>query len=128
MSSSTLKERTKPTALKYRYIVILKALNIHLILKTFMTIGGVRSIKRRTYSPYKPTVQRYAHTDFTLSEAFVLHGRFFCAHLNPTTLPHHDHLPIAHAYCWFVHDVTAAMLVVKSKSISLPLEINSILM
>ena len=84
MSSSTLKERTKPTALKY--IVILKALNIHLILKTFMTTGGVRSIKRRTYSPYKQTVQRYAHTGFfSLSEAFVLHGRFFCAHVNSTT-------------------------------------------
>ena len=123
MSSSTLKEKTKPTALKY--IVILKALNIHLILKTFMTTGGVRSIKRRTYRPYKQTVKRYAHTDFTLSEAYVLHGRFFYAHLNSTTTMH---LPIAHAYCWFVRDVTAATLVVNSKSISLLWEINSIFM
>ena len=93
MSSSTLKERTKPTALKY--IVILKALNIHLILKTFMTTGGVRSIKRHTYSPYKPTVQRYAHTDFTVSEAFVLHGRFFLRTLEP----HHVTPPRPSAYC-----------------------------
>ena len=31
-------------------------------------------------------------------------------------------------YCWFVRDVTAAMLVVKSKSISLSWELNSIFM
>ena len=31
-------------------------------------------------------------------------------------------------YCWFVHDVTAAMLVVKNKRISLLWELNSIFM
>ena len=31
-------------------------------------------------------------------------------------------------YCWFASDVTAAMLVVKNKSISLRWEMNSILM
>ena len=30
--------------------------------------------------------------------------------------------------CWFAHDVTAAMLVVKNKSISLLWELNSIFM
>ena len=105
MSSSTLKEKTKPAALKY--IVILKALNIHLILKTFMTTGGVRSTKRRTYRSYKQIVERYAHTGFTLSEAFVLHGRFFCAHLNPTTTICLLRMPIAGLYvmsrrpCWW---------------------------
>ena len=32
------------------------------------------------------------------------------------------------AYCWFASDVTAAMLVVKNKRVSLRWEINSILM
>ena len=32
------------------------------------------------------------------------------------------------SYCWFASDVTAAMLVVKNKSISLRWEMNSILM
>ena len=31
-------------------------------------------------------------------------------------------------YCWFASDVTASMLVVKNKSISLRREMNSILM
>ena len=31
-------------------------------------------------------------------------------------------------YCWFARDVTAAMLVVKNKSISLLWELNSIFM
>ena len=31
-------------------------------------------------------------------------------------------------YCWFARDVTAAMLVVKNKSISLLRELNSIFM
>ena len=35
---------------------------------------------------------------------------------------------IAHPYCWFASDVTAAMLGVKNKSVSFRWEMNSILM
>ena len=52
----------------------------------------------------------YQHTDALQTD-----------HLNEQSL-HSSHLP----NCWFARDVTAAMLVVKNKSISLLWELNSI--
>ena len=39
---------------------------------------------------------------------------------------HHHHYHHHHHHCWFARDVTAAMLVVKNKSISLLWELKSI--
>ena len=37
-------------------------------------------------------------------------------------------IPVIVKYCWFAHDVTAAMLVVKNKFLLLLWELNSIFM